>query len=382
MTGTAIEMYLKTFLQKGSPIPCISIESTVVVRNKHQHYTEASLINKLEELGIGRPSTFATLVETIIDRGYVKKTDIEGSPLKCTEYKLVGKVLEESIRDRIFGAEKNKLVIQPTGILTIEFLLKTFEQLFSYEYTKNMEEYLDKVSLGNEKNWAKICSECLNEIKVLSKNIKNIGKQVYPIDEEHELVFSFNGPVLRKKASQETVCENKTEDIDVGEGEGEEEKEKDKKEYEYIQVKKDFIIDLEKLKRGEYKYDDLVEIKNPLLGTYEGHQLYLKNGRYGAYVEWGDKKESIKSLKMPFSKITLQDITTLLSEKVEKNENNVLKVLNDSMAIRKGKYGFYVFYKREDMPKPQFLNIKAYKGEIFGEDTESLVNWLNEKYKL
>ena len=126
----------------------------------------------------------------------------------------------------------------------------------------------------------------------------------------------------------------------------------------------------------------MVEIKNPLLGTYEGEPLYIKSGRFGAYVEWGNKKESIKALKIPFSNITLEDITKFLSEKGEKNENNILKVLNESMSIRKGKYGFYVFYKREDMPKPQFLNVKAYKGELFGEDTEGLVKWLYEKYNL
>jgi len=104
--GVGLLTYFQSILDSKKSCPYQSIVSTMVVRNKHQHYTEASLINKLEELGIGRPSTFATIVETIQDRGYVKKTDIEGIKVQCKEYELTDNKLVETIKERVFGNEK------------------------------------------------------------------------------------------------------------------------------------------------------------------------------------------------------------------------------------------------------------------------------------
>ena len=125
---TALLMFFQSLEKSAKPIHFNYIESSVVVRNKHQHYTEASLINKLEELGIGRPSTFATIVETIQERGYVKRMNLDGEKVNCSEYKLRSDgLLEIKQQEKVFGNEKNKLVIQPLGILTMEFLVKHFQ---------------------------------------------------------------------------------------------------------------------------------------------------------------------------------------------------------------------------------------------------------------
>jgi DNA topoisomerase-1 len=330
------------------------------VKNRHSHYTEASLIHKLEELGIGRPSTFASIVDTIVDRGYVKKTNLEGEKINCEEYKLLDNVVHSSVKERIFGNEKNKLVIQSVGILTIEFLLKTFDKMFSYEYTKNMELDLDQVSSGKESDWTKICANCLKDIKVHSKEIRDLTKQTYKIDELHELMFAPFGPVIKYTYKDETN-EEKT---------------------DFLQVKKDIEIDLEKAKRGEYKTEDLIEIKNNCLGEYENNKLFLKTGRYGPYVEWGEKRESIKSIKKPLNEITLDDIKELVEGSQKVTENNLLRRLNDSMSVRKGKFGPYVFYQRSDMKKPQFLNIKKFNEGFFNCQAETLINWCKETYNL
>jgi DNA topoisomerase-1 len=354
--GTGLHLYLQSIAKADKPVQYQNIDSTVVVRNKHQHYTEASLINKLEDLGIGRPSTFATIVDTIIERGYVKKNNLEGTIKKCTEFKLTEKIIEKTQKEKVFGNEKNKLIIQPTGVLTVEFLIQNFEQLFSYEYTKIMEEQLDKVSSGKEKEWSSICSNCDKEIKDLAKTIKNISKQTYVLDESHEVVFQAYGPSIKKIQEDGTI--------------------------QYLATKKDMKIDLEKLKRGEYSIDDLIEIKNNCLGKYEDEELFIKNGRYGPYVEWGEKRESIKEISKPLNEITLSDIEKFLSRSSEKTEKNVLRVLNNDMSVRKGKFGAYIYYKRKDMCKPEFLNIKKFNEGFLTCEKETLINWLCEKYNL
>jgi DNA topoisomerase-1 len=354
--GTGLHMYLKTISSANEEVKYQNITTTVVLRNKHQHYTEASLINKLEDLGIGRPSTFATIVETIQDRGYVKKTDLEGTKKTCNEYILTSKVIEKTTKEKVFGNEKNKLVIQPTGILTVEFLIKNFETLFSYEYTKNMENELDLISSGKETKWSTICSNCDKEIKELSNTIKTVSKKTYPIEDKYDLVFQPYGSSIKHT--------------------------KDDGEIEYLTTKKDIKIDLEKLAEGGYSLDDLIECKNDCLGKYENEDIYLKNGKFGPYVEWGSKRESIKEIKKALSEVTLDDITTFLKENNQEKEKSVLRTLNENFSIRKGKYGAYVYYKRKDMAKPEFLNIKKFNEGFMTCDKETLLNWLRETYNL
>jgi len=349
-----------TFLQflenSKKPIPYNYIESTLVLRNKHQHYTEASLINKLEELGIGRPSTFASIVDTIQERGYVLRKNLDGEKVNCVEFKLREKTIEETTKEKVFGNEKNKLILQPLGLLTVEFLIQHFQQMFSYDYTKSMEDKLDEVSSGKELEWAKICKDCYKEIGALSKPIAKLEKQTYPIDDTHDFVFEKFGPVVRHKLEDGTM--------------------------EYKQVKKDMKIDLEKLKNRGYTLDELYEIKNDCLGKYEDKDMFIKNGKFGPYVEWGDNRESIRKINKPLNEIKLEDIIELLSGDAKDKDNSILRVVTPEISIRKGKFGEYVYYKRSDMKKPEFLNIKKFPEAYAVCEPEVLINWLVTTYKL
>jgi DNA topoisomerase-1 len=350
--------YFQSIEKTNYPIIYNWIESKVANRSKHNYYTEASLIHQLEELGIGRPSTFATIVETIKDRGYVKRTNLEGSRIQCKDFKMMreNNSIQENIVERIFGAEKNKLIIQPIGISTIEFLFQYFESLFSYEYTRTMEEELDQVVSGKE--WTSICKNCHNEIKRMSKPVVHITKEVYRIDDEHEWTFNKFGPVIKRTHSDDGAID-------------------------YIKVRKDIIIDIEKLKKGEYELSDLVELKSDLLGKYKEENVYIKSGRFGAYIEWGENnKQTIKSIKKQIHEITIDDVIPIIEccENGGSVSANVLRVLNKNLSIRKGKYGAYVYYKTPLMTKPQFLDIKKFPEGFFVCSTETLIDWLCTKY--
>lgn len=349
----------------GKSVNYSYIECTTTIKNKACHYTEASLIQKLEELGIGRPSTFATIVDTNVERGYVKKQDIEGEKIQCTDMKIrhgSSQIMRET-KERMIGAEKNKLIIQPTGIVCLEFLLQYFSTFFSYDYTKIMEEQLDitATDANAETMWFNICKNCHQEIKTLTKPISKMEKQTYKVG-EYTLAFHSFGASLCK----------------IGED--------GKKEYQ--NVRKDIQIDLEKLKREEYTLEELLEKNNEYLGDFEESPVLLKNGRFGLYLENGEKKISLKTLKIPIDKITLADVMPFLSSTggVVTGANivnkSVLRVLTPTLSIRKGKYGAYIFYQRPDMKTPEFFSMKGFKEGFSVCNSEDLIEWIRETHKI
>jgi len=353
--GSAILLYIQSSPKYN--IQYNKIISTLSVHGKHSHYTEASLIKKLEDLGIGRPSTFAMIIDTIIARGYVKKMDIDGITIKTNEYTLEQNEITKEEKERTFGKESGKLVIQPIGTIVTEFLYNHFSSLFSYNYTTKMETLLDEISVGNGEPWYTTCDSCNEEIKQLIKPIEKIGKQSFDItgENEYKLVFEKYGPVLRKKVDDK---------------------------YEYKSIKQDIKMDLDKLQKGEYHIDELLEEKKEqVIGELDGKSIVLKSGPYGEYIQHGDKTESMKTLG-EFE--TPEEITNAFKNKQcsQTKDNNIIRVLTENMSIRNGKYGAYIYYKTEKMFKPQFLNIQKFKESYRHCSEEVLMKWIKETYNV
>lgn len=360
--GKGLLFFLKSIQSSKQSFSYNSIQSNVCVRGVEKYYTEATLIKKLEDLGIGRPSTFASIVETIQERDYVKKMDVEGTKKKVNEYSLYkDREIEIKPIEKQFGQSKNKLVIQSIGVLTIEFLIQNFRSLFSYEYTKDLEIELDEITKDTyHRPWYEICRKCKDEIKDLIKKTK-IEKPEYKIDDNHILIYEKYGPVLKTINEKESSEEIPT----------------------YISIKKDIEIDLEKLKNGGYDLEDLMETRTKGLGKYENEELYVKNGKYGWYVEWGSNKKSIKNIEKPLENLELKDIIEFIENDNETEKgNHVLRELNQNLSIRRGRYGAYIYYKKSCMKKPEFLNIKKFKGSYLFCEKQIVIDWINETYKL
>tara|TARA_B110000285_G_scaffold235459_1_gene317320 strand:- start:8282 stop:10594 length:2313 start_codon:yes stop_codon:yes gene_type:complete len=316
------------------------IYSKITLKDLKKNYSEARLVQMLEKKGIGRPSTFSSLISKIQDRGYVAKQNIEGKKLKCVDFKLVGEELDEIETERVFGNEKNKLVIQPTGIIVYEFLEKHFDALFNYDYTKNMEDDLDKISKG-DRVWHTLCDECNNQIKESSKDIVST-KETYKIDKNHVYMIGRYGPIIKYEKDGETT---------------------------FKAVKKD--LDIEKLKKGGYNLKDVIDTGNnsdkKCLGEFKGNKVYIMKGKYGMYINCNGKNSSIGHIKKELDKVIIDDVIDVLNGKKSQN-TSVLRVITSEISVRKGKFGPYVFYKTENMKKPKFIPMKGIKMEEVTEE--------------
>jgi DNA topoisomerase-1 len=362
--------YLQT-LKSENKIDYKKITSKVTMKNIKSHYTEARLVQLLEQNGIGRPSTFSSLIDKIQERGYVKKDNVKGVTINCVDFELEGEELSEIETNREFGNEKNKLVLQPLGMLVLEFLLKHFDSLFDYTYTKNMEDTLDLIAKG-EKIWNELCQECLTQIEDLSANVlpkaKTSDEELVGeirIDNEHTYMIAKYGPVI--KCTIKDTASRK--DI-----------------ISFKKLKPDIKIDINKLKNGEYQLSELVcenKLTGKMLGVYKDHEVILKNGKFGLYVEWGDLKKSIKMDKHE-DEIILDDILSLLENNTDNKggliQSSIVRVINDSLSIRSGKFGDYIFYKKSTMKQPKFLKLAGFEGNYKDGDLTVLKKWMKENY--
>ena len=317
-------------IKDGSVLPYKKIVSKVSMKDLKSHYTEAKLVQLLEQNGIGRPSTFSSLIDKIQERKYVKKTSVKGKSIKCVDFELEGVELSEVETKREFGNEKNKLVIQPLGELVIQFLLRHFDKLFQYGYTKSMEDTLDLIANG-DKVWHELCRECLGEITTLSAGLVQTKRETIRIDDDHTYMIGKFGPVIKHTQGEKTTFKS---------------------------VKTD--IDLDRLRRGEYELGDIIVPKGKpgrSLGKHEKKAVILKNGRYGPYVEWNGNKKSVGSISKVVDDISLEDVIPLLQGD---GHPSMVRTINNSTSIRHGQYGDYVFHKKPDWKKPQFLKLNDF----------------------
>jgi hypothetical protein len=166
------------------------VRSHAVAHNTHAHYTEASLVKKLDEIGIGTPSTFASLVATIVDRGYVAIQDVPGQTHTVSEFILRQTEVNETTVQATFGQETGKLVIQLSGVSCVEFLMLHFAPLFQYDYTQHMERSLDEVGCA-----AEVCRTCAADIDRLCA-----ATRTFPLADcsDNVIVFQAKGTSLRR----------------------------------------------------------------------------------------------------------------------------------------------------------------------------------------
>ena len=305
-----------------------------------QRYTEASLVHKMEELGIGRPSTYAPTISTIQQREYVQKGDKKGDERNYSLYLLKGKQISQKTRKEIVGSEKGKLIPTDIGIVVNDFLMEHFTDIMDYNFTAKVEQDFDKIAEGGEK-WNDM-------MKGFYKNFEPVVEQTMNSRQEHKAGERLLGkdpksgkPVFVKIGRFGPV-------VQIGTAE-------DKDKPQFAQLPKDQSMESITLT------DALELFKLPReVGEYEGKPVTIGAGRFGPYVLHDRKYTSLPKNADPMA-ITLDEAIALIQEKRQQDSQKHLKFFleDPKLEILNGRYGPYLVYDGKNYRLPKNLHEKA-----------------------
>src|SRR6056297_1587262 len=296
-------------------------------------YTEASLVKKLEELGIGRPSTYAPIISTVQDRGYVIKEDRPGTPRPYRELILQDQTIQEQTQTEMAGAEKNKLFPNDIGMVVNDFLREHFTEVVNYNFTADVEKEFDDIAQG-EKDWSGMIERFYNPFhkkveETIEKSGKNTGERILGTDPKTGRQVSAKigpyGPMVQLGTREE---EEKPRFASLQKG-------------QHIET-----ITLEEALK-------LFNLPRTL-GKFEGKEVTVGIGRIGHYVKHDSKYASLKKgIDDPF-KIKLDRAIELINEKRERDKKKIIKSFkNNDLQILKGRFGPYINYKSKNYRIPK-----------------------------
>ena len=331
-----------------------SLYSTQKFSRPPYRYSEASLVKKLEELGIGRPSTYAPTISTIQNRKYVEKGSTEAKPRKIIKLSLIdGQIKEENLTEK-FGSDKGKLIPTDIGMIVTDFLMNHFKNIMDYNFTARVEQDFDRIAEG-KKEWTEMMKNFYNDfhpvVEDVQKNAtRESGKRVLGTHPESGKEISVRlgkfGPMVQ-----------------IGTVEDEEKP-------KFASLPPDLQIESVDLDQALLLFELPREI-----GEIQGELVVANNGRYGPYIKFGNKFISIPTGKSPTS-ISLDEAKVLIEEK-QKADAPIHTYEN--MDVQKGKGRFGPFIKWNNM----FINVgKAYDWDnLTKEDIEELIEDKKRKEK-
>ena len=297
-------------------------------------YTEASLVHKLEELGIGRPSTYAPTISTIQNREYVVKGDNEGQPRNYCQLTLAGNNITEQTLTENVGSNRGKLVPTDTGLVVNDFLMEYFPEIMDYNFTANVEKQFDEVAEGKE-NWTQMISDFYKDFdpqveRTLNEKTEHrVGERELGTDPQTGKPVSVKigrfGPVVQIGTPSD---DEKPRFANLNKGQS----------IETITL--DEALDLFKLPRT--------------LGEFEEQTVKANVGRFGPYVQIGKLFVSIPKGEDPMD-ITLDRAIELIKDKRDKEAKSHLKQFAEEpeLEVRAGRWGPYISYQGKNYKIPK-----------------------------
>lgn len=337
-------------------------------------YTEASLVKKLEELGIGRPSTYAPTISTIQNRGYAEKGTVEGTERSYVQLVLEGGDLSEKSLSETIGSDKGKLVPTDIGMIVNDFLVSHFTTILDYNFTAKVEENFDEIAAGEE-DWKKMMEEFYKDFhpnvqdveenaerasgeRVLGTDPKSgrqvaarLGRfgpmvQIGTVDEEEKPLFAS----LLPEQSISTITFEEAMDLfelprKLGTYEGEEVEANVGRFGPYVRFGKKFIS----LDKGESAFDvdmdraiELIKAKQKAdapIATYEGKEVTKGVGRFGPFIKWDGMFINVNK-KYDFDNLSQSDINELIeAKKIKEAEKLVQEWPAEKIRIEKARWG-------------------------------------------
>ena len=341
-------------LNVNENLDLVNIMSRESFSRPPSRYTEASLVKKLEELGIGRPATYATTISTIQNRGYVSKGENEGQERTYKSIELKNGDIIESTSTEKTGSNKGKLVPTDIGIIVNDFLVDNFNNILDYGFTAEVEKSFDKIAEGNQ-NWTDIIKQFYTDFHTNVNIVKDTAER-----QSGEKILGedpVSGRVVKVRLGKfGPIAQIGTID--------------DEDKPIFASLTKDQQLDTITLNEALELFKFPKEI-----GTYKGETVTVNNGRYGPYLKYSSKSISIPKEIDPHS-VNIDSAIPLIDEKLKSDEP--IHIYND-LPVIKGKGRFGPFIKWNEM----FINVnKTYDFDnLTVENIEELIELKLKKEK-
>ena len=321
-------------VEEGQAIEAREVMAVERFTQAPPRYTEATLVRKLEELGIGRPSTYATIISTIQQREYVIRSNRPGEKRQYKTIKLSGGKLKEAIKTETVGSEKAKLVPTDIGMVVNDFLMQYFPKIMDYNFTANVEKDFDQVAEGKT-DWKQMIKDFYQDLSPLiektmnDKTERKAGERILGTDPAsgRQVCVKIGrfGPVVQIGTAT------------------------DNERPKFAQLQKGQSIQTITL-------DEALQLfKLPrVLGDYQGTEVTIGVGKYGPYVQHNRQYATLPQEYDPLT-ISLDDAITIIEAKRQTEQQKQLKTFSEDpeLEVRNGRFGPYIYYKGANYKLPK-----------------------------
>ena len=320
--------------KKGQALEFSQISAFERFTQHPQRFNEAALVHKMEELGIGRPSTYAPTIGTIQQREYVLREDIEGVKRECDMLRLENGEIKDQTITEVYGTEKSKLVPTDIGMVVNDFLIDYFPDIMNYNFTAQVEKEFDDIAEG-DKQWKSVISAFYDKFSpavdnaMTLKNEHKVGERILGTD-------PMSGKPVSVKIGRYGPI------VQIGSAE-------DDDKPRFAQMKKGQTIETITL-------DEALELfRLPRsLGEFEGTEVSIGTGRFGPYIRHDKFYVSLSGVADPLT-ITYDEAVKMIVSKREQESKKVLKSFpgNPEMEVMNGRYGAYIAYQGSNYKIPK-----------------------------
>ena len=333
--------------QEGDEVTRNSIEAAQSFKKPSPRFNEASVVKKLEELGIGRPSTYASIISTVQKRGYVEIKDIEPQERKIDVLTLVNETITEVSTDEKYGGEKKKMVPTDIGMVVTEFLSGHFDKVMDYGFTASVENDFDEIAKGN-KEWVDVIREFYTPFK---EKVKEAGKGDDKVGVKELGNHPETGKMVYAKIGRFGPM------IQMGEKDDEEKP-------KFAKLKEEQSVDTITLEEA------LDLLKWPrVLGNHKDKEVTVAIGKFGPYVKYDGAFTSLGEELDP-SMVTLDDCLELIKEAEETKKKRVIKEFKSKdIFVLNGQYGAYIKKGKNNFKIPEYQEAK----ELTLKDCEEII---------
>lgn len=361
-------------VKKGDALNLKSLVSTQRFSRPPYRFTEASLVKKLEELGIGRPSTYAPTISTVQNRGYIAKGTVEGVQRSYQQFALEAGEVTSSRLTEMVGSDKGKLVPTDIGMIVNDFLVNNFENILDYNFTAQVEQNFDEIAEGKE-DWVKMIKGFYGDFQSTVKHVKEhaeresgervlgehpdsgrtvkvrLGKfgpiaQIGDADEEEPVVFAS----LNQDQQLDTISFEEALDLfqlpkDLGEYEGEIVSVNNGRFGPYVKFGSMFVS----LPKGKNPMEvdrelaiELIEEKKKAdapIYTYNDLPVTKGKGRFGPFIKWSGMFINVNK-KYDFDNLSDEDLITLIEDKIQKEKDKIVHNWEEEgIRVEKARWG-------------------------------------------